>query len=239
MYTVTTPDPDPQAKYNDKLPIMFIYLLNSLAKAAISQFAQEASSNPKAADPIGILVVKIFSLPGFHWRGKSLIDIVIAKFRVVLPVVFGIRGNDNTEEGRARVGWRRVDGQWTTEQDHQDRMVGLAAGYASISLRDFSNTKARLTNPYPPTHYWQAMATISSTPAQEQSVTQYIVLRAMTEFYEARFLTFYGDFAKAALKAALVEFPNRSTLSSTAAVSSLKVLADKLKRDMGLDLLLK
>jgi nucleoporin GLE1 len=237
MYTVTTPDPDPQATYNDKLPLMFIYLLSAVSKAAISQFAQEASSNPKAADPIGILVVKIFSHPGYYWRGKTLIDIVIAKFRVVLPVVFGIRGNDNTEEGRARIGWRRVDGQWATEQDHQDRMAGLAAGYASIALRDFSKSKS--SNPYPPTHYWQAMASISSTPAHEQSVTQYVALRAMTEFYETRFLNFYGNFAKAALKAALVEFPNRSTLSSTPAVSSLKVLADKLKRDMGLDLLLK
>ena len=112
-------------------------------------------------------------------------------------------------------------------------MTGMGAGYASISLRDFS--KASMRNPWPPTNYWQTMASITSTPPEQMSSTQFIVLKAMIENYEQRFLSFFGSCAKAALKVAVVEFPAKST-ETNAAVSSLKVLADKWRRDTGLDL---
>jgi len=113
-------------------------------------------------------------------------------------------------------------------------MTGLGSGYASICLRDFSGARS-LVNPWPPTHYWQSIARITATPAEQMSPTQFMVLRAMIENYEDKFLKFYGSAAVAALRVALVDFPGRATVKSVA-VGGLQVLADKLERDMGLKL---
>jgi nucleoporin GLE1 len=236
MFMITKPDPSQQDVPNngEQLPMLFIYLLNQFAKAAVAQFLDEAGVSPKAAEPIGIVVASMFSNPEMGWRGRSLIDILMAKMRVVCPVLWGIRGSEKTEQGRARLGWKKDEGgDWIPEQLHNTRMTGLGAGYAAISLRDFSKT--RFQNPWPPWHYWQSMAVITSTPPGEASPTQYMVLKAMVENYEQKFFNFYGNAALAALRIALVDFPGRA-LGLSAACSALAVLADKLKRDKGLDL---
>jgi nucleoporin GLE1 len=235
MFTIVKPGPSEQNVPNngDQLPMLFIYLLNQFSKAVVAQFVDEAGVSPRAAEPIGIVVASIFSNPELCWRGHSMIDILMAKMRVVCPVLWGIRGSEKTEQGRARLGWKKHDGEWVPEQLHNTRMTGLGAGYAAISLRDFS--KSRFQNPWPPWHYWQSMASITSTPPSEASPTQYMVLKAMVENYEQRFFNFYGNAALAALRVALVDFPNRA-LEQGPACSALAVLADKLKRDKGLDL---
>jgi nucleoporin GLE1 len=212
-----------------ELPSLFIYLLNMLAKAIISQFINECSAKPEAADPIGVVTAQIFSQKDLQWRGKSMIDILMAKFRVACPVLFGFRGNDRTQAGRLAVGWRAgVD-----ERTHNNRMVGLGAGYASIALRDFS--KASKANPFPPSNYWKAMAYIVNTPPQQMSDTQFTVLKAMIDGHEQRFISFYGNAAIAALKIAIVDFPKKAS-AKTPPVAALGVLGDLMKRDRGLTL---
>ncbi|RDL32046.1 Uncharacterized protein BP5553_09448 [Venustampulla echinocandica] len=234
MVMLTKPEPSEGAKYNgDSMPALFIYLLNVFAKSVVAQFIDEAGVAPKAADPVGVVAVSVFSREEFYWRNTPLIDILIAKIRVVCPVLFGLRGSEKTEEGRARLGWRKEGGSWVTDQIHNTRMTGLGAGYAALCLRDFS--KSKLQNPWPPTHYWQTVASIVSTPPDQASPTQYMVLKSLIENYEMKFLAFYGSAARAALRIALVEFPARA-IEHNVAVSSLKVLGDKLNRDMGLQL---
>lgn len=162
-----------------------------------------------------------------------MVDILMAKFRVVCPVVFGYRGSEKTEQGRTRLGWRREGSGWIAEQQHIDRMMGLGVGYASIALRDFS--KSQNANPWPPSRYWTAMANIVNTPPAEISNTQCVVLRSMVELYEDKFLNFYGSAGVAALRKALVEFPAKAQVE-TPGVAGLKVLAQIFKRDYGLQL---
>ncbi|KAI5867188.1 GLE1-domain-containing protein [Durotheca rogersii] len=227
-------DPVDGAVHNEaQLPSLFIYLLNHFAKAVINQFISECGAQPKTADPIGVVTAMVFSNKAYLWRGKSLIDILMAKFRVVCPVLFGYRGSEKTEQGRLRLGWKRTASGWAPEQQHADRMKGLGVGYAAITLRDFS--KSPNTNPWPPSKYWACLARIVNTPPAEISNTQCIVLRAMIEIYEERFIHFYGSAAIAALRKALVEFPSKAEIK-TPGVSGLQVLAQILKRDLGLEL---
>lgn len=216
----------------DSLPALFLYLMNIFAKGIINQFINEGGANPKAADPIGVFTAQIFSNTDFQWRGRSLIDVLMAKYCVVCPALFGFRGNDRMEKGRLALGWRKDGPSWISEQAHNDRMTGLGAGFASISLRDFSKSKKE--NPYPPTNYWTALASIVNTPQGETSNTQYVVVRAMVDGHEHRFLNFYGNAALAALKLALVEFPKKAP-EHAAAAGSLRTLADVLKTE-GLNL---
>lgn len=115
-------------------------------------------------------------------------------------------------------------------------MTGLAAGFAALALRDFS--KSRLDNPFPNTHYWRALAAIVNVSPEEASQTHFVVLKALVEGYEGRFLEFYGDAAKVALRKALVEFP-RAVGREKGGVSAraVEVVADVLKRDRKLTLL--
>ncbi|KAM6486795.1 GLE1-like protein-domain-containing protein [Trichoderma sp. SZMC 28011] len=228
-FTVRPREPAAGAANNDTtLPSLFIYLLNICAKGIISQFINECSANPKAADPIGVFTAHIFSQKEFQWRGASLIDILMAKFRVVCPVLFGLRGSDKTERGRQAIGWKKDGPGYITEQTHNDRMTGLGTGFASISLRDFSKTSKE--NPYKPVNYWQALASIVNSPPNETSNTQYVVLRAMIEGHEQRFLTFYGSAAIAALRLALVEFPKKAP-ANAAAAQSLRAMAELLRTE--------
>ncbi|RKF74505.1 Nucleoporin GLE1 [Golovinomyces cichoracearum] len=218
----------------DKLPIAFIYLLGAFCKAICAQLVSEAALKPQAASPIGILAARVFSDRRLHWRGESLIDMLIAKMCVVCPVLFGVRGDESTREGRTRIGWRKIDGVFISEQAHFDRMSGIAAGYAAISLRDFSRTKWK--NPYPATNYWSTLSIIVNTPREETFSTQFVILKSLIEHSFSRFITFYGDMAIAALHAALVEFPRRGAEGS-ASVGSLKTLGATLQKDHGLILL--
>lgn len=223
------------AAHNDTLPSIFLFLVNHLAKAVINQFITECSANTKKADPIGVMVAHVFSDPAFQWRGKPIIDILIAKFYVVCPVLFGARGLEKTEQGRERVGWqRRGKNAWAPETEHYDRQMGLAAGYAAMTLRDFSRSKKQ--NPYPMTHYWTAFAKIVNTPPSDLSNTQCVVLKAMIEHYEQRFLLFYGTAAIAALRLALVDFPENAKAAGCkdTAVESLVVHGRALGANVGL-----
>ncbi|CAD6498702.1 BgTH12-04363 [Blumeria graminis f. sp. triticale] len=218
---------------SDKLPIVFIYLIGSLCKSICAQLVSEAAVKPLAATPIGILTAKIFSDPRLHWRGKSLIDVLISKIFIACPILFGVSGDDLTEEGRVRIGWRKINGRFISEQAHYDRMSGIAAGYAAISLRDFSRTK--WTNPYPPVNYWFALSAVVSTPDRVNSPSRFVVLKSLVEHSFPRFIQFYGDMAIAALHAALVEFPKRGA-ENNPAVGTLKALGTTLLRDHGLKL---
>ncbi|GAP90544.2 putative gle1-like protein [Rosellinia necatrix] len=234
QYIADQREPMDGALHNEaELPSLFLYLLNIFAKTIINQFINECGAQPKAADPLGVVAAQIFSHKAYHWRGKTLIDILMAKYRVACPVLFGYRGSESTEQGRIRLGWRKDGAGWTPEQQHIDKMKGLAVGYAAISLRDFS--KSANTNPWPPSKYWTSLARIVNTPPAEISNTQCVVLRGMIEIYEERFILFYGSAAIAALRSALIEFPHKA-LIKTPGTSGLPVLAQILKRDIGLEL---
>ncbi|KAK0652218.1 GLE1-like protein-domain-containing protein [Cercophora newfieldiana] len=232
MFTFEPREPVQGAAHNEpQLPSLFFYLINIFAKGVIQQFIVEAGANPETADPIGVVVAIVFSDANLHWRGASFIDILMAKFRIVCPVLFGYRGNEKTEQGRAKLGWWKDNGHWIGEQAHMTRMMGLGSGFAAVALRNFG--KSARVNPYPPRHYWVAMAKIVNTPSAEISNTQCLVLKAMIVNYEQKFIEFYGTAALAAMRTALIEFPARAPEKS-AAVNSLEVVATLLRKDTGL-----
>ena len=224
MFLATSPQVDDRNG-----PALLVYLLNVFAKAMIAQFINEAGVKPLIADNLGTVASHIFALDNFRWKSLSLIDVLIAKFHVVCPILFGIYGDERTLAGKKRLGWWREEdsGAFVPEQRHFERMIGLGAGFAGISLKNYE--KARAQNAYPDRHYWTSFARIANVPPQEITQTHFVVLKAMIENFEAKFLHFFGDAAIAALKLALIELPRRSPPS--VAAKSLAGLVDMLKRD--------
>lgn len=222
--------PSPLPSADTTAPALLVYLLNIFAKAIVAQFIDEAGISPRFADPIGTIASHIFSLADFRWQGVSLIDILIAKMHVVCPILWGIYGDETTPQGKARIGWWREerDGPWVSEHRHQERMTGLGAGFAAIALRNYE--KARNENPYPNIKYWKSLAIMINTPPAQITDTHFVVLKAMIENYESKFLEFFGNAALAALRKALVDFPAHAMPQSMAA-KALSTLVEVFRKE--------
>lgn len=183
-------------------PAALLFLLNHFAKQLINQLAQEVAADISMAEPIGIAAAMVFAAPEFRFNGISLIDVLWAKYHKVCPVLFGMYGPEDTAKGRESVGWP----PGMPEKDRDDRMKGFAAGFAAITLRDFS--KSANSNPAPNHLFWTSLARILNTPPERRVSTQYVVVQNMLQVSIPRFIGFFGSAAIAALKKATGEFPD-------------------------------
>jgi nucleoporin GLE1 len=231
--------PPPTTDPNDpfQVPSLMIYIATIFSKAIIAQFTGEAAVNTKSAEPAGVLAVQIFSTDEFSFHGTSLIDILLAKLHASCPVLWGIYGPESTALGKKRLGWRIENGAFVSEQRHSERMTGLGAGFAAISLRNFSKTK--LKNPFPPREYWESVANIVNVPPEEVQLTHLMVLRSMLENAVDRFILFFDGAAVAALRHALVEFPRAlpAALGASPACKALEMLVEQIKTEKNLSLI--
>jgi nucleoporin GLE1 len=153
-------------------------------------------------------------------------------------VLFGIYGNEDTNEGKTRLGWLREigaddkkSGPFVPEKLHLERMTGLGAGFAAITLRDYS--KSKLQNPYPVTHFWRALAAILNVPPEEVTNTHFAVLKNMIEHYVLKILNFFGRAGLLVLRRALLEWPQEveKVGKGGTQAKSLEVLAQILRKD--------
>ncbi|EPS25682.1 hypothetical protein PDE_00616 [Penicillium oxalicum 114-2] len=226
--------PPPEvAQAEHKVPAMLIYALNMLAKALVSALITEASINPDHAEPIGIVAAQIFSMDSFMFQGIPMSDILLAKYRVVCPALWGSTGDDKSESGRQALGWWREEagGPFVSEQAHMDRMTALGAGYAALTLRNFGKTQRR--NPFPNTMFWSSLQKILSIPPTQLRDTQIALLYAMLRASSERILGFFGQFGLALMRRAIVELP-AALPQQTMIVNQLTLLRETYARDRNL-----
>ena len=121
---------------------------------------------------------------------------------------------------------------------HIDRLTGLAAGYTSIALRNFSRSRT-LTNPYPPSNFWASFAGILATPKANISVEQVVMVKAMLEVGWERVVLFWGGAGVGLLRAGGVEWPRevmgnegvRAKEGVVSAVRGLEVMVEGWRRE--------
>lgn len=118
-------------------------------------------------------------------------------------------------------------------------MSGLGAGFAAITLRDFS--KSKNSNPAPNRIYWEALARIINTPATDVQQTHFVLVKAMITNYVQRFISTFGGAGLAALRQALIFFPNEKGPSDDKgrklpAVSALQAMPIVLQKELHLTL---
>lgn len=215
-------------------PALLVFLLNMFSKFCLEQFMKEGAVSTKSADPIGILIAQVFSTPEFKYQGQyTMIDILIAKFHFLSPVAWGIWGVEGNTAGMRRMGWRVKEGGNARASIFYDRMTGLGAGFASLALRNFENSKN--PNPFPNSNYWRALGNIINVPPKDIQPTHLVFLKAMIEGQEERILTFFGSAGKAALRKALLDFP-ASVPEQTAYTRSLTLLAEIMAKEKNIHL---
>ncbi|SMR42566.1 unnamed protein product [Zymoseptoria tritici ST99CH_1E4] len=191
---------NPEPNQSPQFPLLLFDLLNHFAKAIINSMATEAAVDCSAAEPLGVMAASIFANPNYSFHGHSLIDILWARYHQRCPVLFGIVADERTKEGRAKMGWKQ-----NGELDHFLLMKGLSAGYAAITLRDFSRSK--MTNPAPNRLFWQSLSRILNVSATRRVPSHYNALEGLLDLaFIPRFISLYGQAAVAALRLAVREF---------------------------------
>ncbi|GAQ41637.1 hypothetical protein AtubIFM55763_005065 [Aspergillus tubingensis] len=215
---------------DNKVPALLIYALNIFSKCMISSLITEASINLGHAEPVGIVAAQIFSADAFIYKGCHMVDILLAKYRVVCPALWGFHGSEKTEGGRRALGWWREgpDGPYISEQAHADRMTALGAGYAALTLRNFGKTARK--NPFPNTMFWYTMHKILNIPPAEIQDTHVTLLSAMLKSSAERIVGFFGHIGLALMRKAIVELPD-SLPRQSMSVNQLKLLKDLYKRE--------
>lgn len=200
------------------------YFLCMFAQNIVKILVSYVIGEPKRAEPIGLMISTIFGDASIWYdrRGnspqkQSLFPILIAKYHRVCPALFGITGDQTTPAGKLKMGWalqpsaddNTPKSTFVSDQDHYDRMKGLAIGYSSFALRNFSNQRS-MKNPYPPINFWRSVAMINNLPPEQVQPTHVLVLRWMFGSGGIdRFLLFYGAVGVAVLREIYVEFPKR------------------------------
>lgn len=188
-------------------PAFLLYMWICFEKFVLKQFEKEAAAaDGRTIQEIGLIAASLLADPKYMWKGIPLTDIVLAKLHRICPILFGVRGTMNTAEGRIRLGWLPIDKASPSEEQYAQRMRGLGAGYAALSLRSF-NAKAPAV---PMSEYWRAIVTICNTPTEHLWPGHFALLYGLIRDYYKKFLSFYGAPARGVLRRATIDLPTRA-----------------------------
>lgn len=206
-YLVSQDIPQLANEQEAQYPAFLLYMWICFEKFVLKQFEKEAaSSDGRTIQEIGLIAASLLADQRYMWKGIPLTDIVIAKLHRIAPLLFGVRGTMNTAEGRIRLGWLPIDKNSPSEEQYGQRMRGLGAGYAALSLRSF-NAKAPAV---PMSEYWRAIVSICNTPTDSLWPGHFALLYGLTRDYYKKFLTFYGAQARGVLRRATIDLPARA-----------------------------
>lgn len=205
-------------------PAFLLYVWICFEKFLVKQFEKEAANTDgRIIQEIGLIAASLFGDQKYMWNGLPLTDIALAKFHKACPPLFGIRGTMDTKEGRLRLGWRPD----STPESYSQRMRGIGAGYASMSLRSFaSKTPAIATS-----EYWRAIVSICNTPPDQLWPGHFAILSGLIRDYYKKFIQFYGVPARAVLRRAVIDLPARAPPRCKDAASTIAVLHENWKRE--------
>jgi len=205
-------------------PAFLLYVWICFEKFLIGQFEKEAA-NPdgRIIQEIGLIAASLFGDQKYMWNGLPLTDIVLAKLHKACPPLFGIRGTMDTKEGRLRLGWRED----STTETYAQRMRGIGAGYASMSLRSFASKTPAIAI----SEYWRAIASVVNTPPDQLWPGHFAILSGLIRDYHKKFIQFYGVPARAVLRRAVIDLPAHAPDRCKDAASTIAVLSESWKRD--------
>jgi nucleoporin GLE1 len=209
-------------------PAFLLYIWICFEKSLLKQFEKEAANEDgRTIQEIGLIAASLLSDSKYMWKNTiPLSDIVVAKLNRICPPLFGIRGTMRTREGQARLGWMPIDKNAPTPESYSQRLRGMGAGYAAMSLR-ISKGKAPAV---PASEYWRAIVSICNTPSDELWPGHFALLMGLVRDYYKKFLDFYGVHARAVLRRAVIDLPARAPAHAKDAAGTVAVLAEGWKR---------
>ncbi|KAL6703178.1 hypothetical protein ACN47E_010107 [Coniothyrium glycines] len=210
-------------------PAFLLYIWICFEKSLLKQFEKEAASEDgRTIQEIGLIAASLLSDTKYMWKNTvPLSDIILAKLHRICPPLFGIRGNMSTAQGQARLGWMPIDKNPPTPETYSQRLQGMAAGYAAMSLRFFKGSRPAI----PASEYWRAIVSICNTPSEQLYPGHFALLMGLVRDYYKKFLEFYGVPARGVLRRAVVDLPARAPPHAKDAAGTVAVLAEGWKKN--------
>ncbi|KAL1599600.1 hypothetical protein SLS60_007403 [Paraconiothyrium brasiliense] len=192
---------DADAQY----PQLLLYAWILFEKYLIAQWYNEASKEDgRIITQLSLIAASLYLDPKYMLRGNvPMTDTLIAKLHRICPMMFGIRGNTTTN--RAGLGLDKIHPNEADMNRYSQLMTGVGAGYAALTHRKFAGKPPAI----PISEYWRAVAMICNTPAEALYPGHFLCLQGLLRDNARKFLVTYGVAAKAALRRATFDLPNR------------------------------
>ncbi|KAK9245998.1 GLE1-like protein-domain-containing protein [Lipomyces tetrasporus] len=168
-----------------KSDLCYKWLLNFLSKSIVSQAETETTVSPISAFPLGTLAVFMMS------KHDVLRDLLIARFVKKCPYVIGYTCSVDTEEGRIRMGYKRIEGKWEDDAMYCERMGGIASVWGVMTQIGFP-LNANISHPYPMYHSWTFVSRMLNLPPESLTNAHFTVMASWWELTARRFLVAYG-----------------------------------------------
>ncbi|KAJ4380836.1 hypothetical protein N0V86_004198 [Didymella sp. IMI 355093] len=208
-------------------PAFLLYMWIMFEKFLLKQFEKEASNEDgRIVQEIGLIAASLFADQKYMWKGISLIDVLLAKMHHICPILFGMRGNMNTVQGQKCLGWMPIDKQPPTGEIYMQRIRGLSAGFAAMSLRAFKTVPA-----LPMSEYWRVVVHVCNTPSEDLYPGHFAILGGLLRDFYKKFLGFYGVQARGVLRRAIVDLPARAPERCKEAAGIISVFQEQWKKE--------
>ncbi len=202
-FLISQPIPQLANEAEAAYPAFLLYVWICFEKFLLKQFEKEAANEDgRVIQEVGLIAASLLGDQKYMWKGLPLTDIVLAKLHRACPPLFGIRGAMNTAEGRLRLGY----GPNLTPDSYSQRLRGIGSGFAAMSLRTFAAKAPAM----PISEYWRAIVSICNTPPEHLWPGHFAILNGLIRDYYKKFVNFYGVSAKAVLRRATIDLPNRA-----------------------------
>jgi nucleoporin GLE1 len=182
----------------------YLWLLNFLSKSIVSQAETETTVSVNSAVPLGLLAVLIMQ------ENPQMKELLIARFVKKCPHVIGYSCGIDTEEGRVRMGYRRINEKWEDDAVYSERIAGMCSVWAVMTQSKFS-ANSNKEHPYPFSHSWTFLARQLNTSAQHIHNANYSAVGAWWDVAAEKFLTAYGRQGRKLLQAAWDDFTSMSS----------------------------
>ena len=223
-YIISHPIPQLANEAEAGYPAFLLYVWICFEKFLLKQFEKEAANEDgRIIQEIGLIAASLLGDQKYMWKGIPLTDIMLAKLHRACPILFGIRGTMNTTEGRIRLGCTPN----TTLDAYNQRLRGVGAGYAAMSLRTFASKAPAL----PISEYWRAIVSICNTPPEYLWPGHFAILSGLIRDSYKKFLTFYGVAAQGVLRRATIDLPARAPERCKDAAGTVSVLPESWKKE--------
>lgn len=220
-FIISRPLPTLSHESEAQYPAILLYAFICFEKFVIKQFDSEAAKEESGIiQELGVIAASLFVDKEFVWKGIPMIDLLLAKLHRACPILFGITGNPNTPEGRARLGWTNVGGSPMNVNYYHQRMVGLANGFAAMSLR------AVAAPAIPISEHWRALASICNTPSDQLYTGHFMVLKGLVRDSAKKIIMYYGAQGRALLRHATIVMPTRAPARAKDTASLVSVYPD-------------
>lgn len=197
-------------------PLAYKWILNFVAKAIVDQAETEVIVQPAAALPLSKLACSLLhSFPEFEY-------FLTARFVKKCPFIIGYTCSIDSEEGRARMGWKRKDNKWEDDVKYDERVSGICTVWAAMTKETDYPQLAK----YSFEASWIFLARMLNIEKDLLSNTHFSIVSNWWEACAKYFLPKYGRQAVKLLKTVSIDWTNSVADKKFPAAARLLILGE-------------